>query len=405
MRIPPTSWSPVLPVVVVMGHVDHGKTSPSRLCPSRQCRRRRGGRHHAAHRRVYCARSTASHITFLDTPGHAAFTAMRARGAMCTDIAILVVAADDGIMPQTVEAINHAKAAEIPIIVAVNKMDKHGANPDRILTQLTEHGLTPAEWGGETEVCKISAKTGMGIDDLLETVILTAEMRGTQGQPEPRAARACVIEARLDKARGPIATLLVQNGTLHQGDLIIAGTAVGRVRVMTNDKGAQVKDAGPSIPVEITGLAEVPDAGRRIQRRRRRAHGPPARRAAEAEDQGRRQQAQPEGHAREPVLQAAGGRDEGAEPHHQGRRAGQRRGAEGFAREDQQRRGPRHASSTPASARSTSPTSCWPRPRTPSSSASTSARTTSRRPRPSATTSICGCTASSTTPSTKFPTP
>ena len=199
-------------------------------------------------------------ITFLDTPGHAAFTEMRARGAMCTDIAILVVAADDGIMPQTIEAINHAKAANIPIIVAVNKMDKHGANPDRILTQLTEHGLTPADWGGETEVCKISAKTGEGIDDLLETVLLTAEMLELKANPN-RAGRGCVLEARLDKTRGPIATLLVQNGTLHQGDLIIAGTAVGRVRVMTNDKGLQVKDAGPSIPVEITGLTEVPAPG------------------------------------------------------------------------------------------------------------------------------------------------
>ena len=179
---------------------------------------------------------------------------------MCTDIAILVVAADDGIMPQTIEAINHAKAAKIPIIVAVNKMDKHGANPDRILTQLTEHGLTPAEWGGETEVCKISAKTGAGIDELLETVILTAEMEELKANPN-RAGKGCVLEARLDKNRGPIATLLVQNGTLRQSDLIIAGTAVGRVRVMTNDKGVQVKEAGPSVPVEITGLAEVPSPG------------------------------------------------------------------------------------------------------------------------------------------------
>ena len=180
--------------------------------------------------------------------------------AELTDVAILVVAADDGVMPQTIEAINHAKAAQIPIIVAVNKMDKHGANPDRILTQLTEHGLTPAEWGGETEVCKISAKTGAGIDELLETVILTAEMEELKANPN-RAGKGCVLEARLDKNRGPIATLLVQNGTLRQSDLIIAGTAVGRVRVMTNDKGAQVKEAGPSVPVEITGLAEVPSPG------------------------------------------------------------------------------------------------------------------------------------------------
>ena len=209
---------------------------------------------------AYTVEINGQPITFLDTPGHAAFTEMRARGAMCTDIAILVVAADDGIMPQTIEAINHAKAAQIPIIVAVNKMDKHGANPDRILTQLTEHGLTPAEWGGETEVCKISAKTGAGIDELLETVILTAEMEELKANPN-RAGKGCVLEARLDKNRGPIATLLVQNGTLRQSDLIIAGTAVGRVRVMTNDKGAQVKEAGPSVPVEITGLAEVPSPG------------------------------------------------------------------------------------------------------------------------------------------------
>ena len=247
------------PVVVVMGHVDHGKTSLLDYIRNAHVASGEAGGI-TQHIGAYTTEINGQPITFLDTPGHAAFTEMRARGAMCTDIAILVVAADDGIMPQTIEAINHAKAAEIPIIVAVNKMDKHGANPDRILTQLTEHGLTPAEWGGETEVCKISAKTGMGIDDLLETIILTAEVEELKANPN-RAGKGCVLEARLDKARGPIATLLVQNGTLHQGDLIIAGTAVGRVRVMTNDKGAQVKDAGPSIPVEITGLAEVPAPG------------------------------------------------------------------------------------------------------------------------------------------------
>ena len=247
------------PVVVVMGHVDHGKTSLlDYVRHAKVAAGEAGGI--TQHIGAYTVKINGQPITFLDTPGHAAFTEMRARGAMCTDIAILVVAADDGIMPQTIEAINHAKAANIPIIVAVNKMDKHGANPDRILTQLTEHGLTPAEWGGETEVCKISAKTGMGIDDLLETVILTAEMQELKANPN-RAGKGSVIEARLDKNRGPIATLLVQNGTLHQGDIIIAGTAVGRVRVMTNDKGQQVKDAGPSIPVEITGLTEVPTPG------------------------------------------------------------------------------------------------------------------------------------------------
>ena len=247
------------PVVVVMGHVDHGKTSLlDAVRKTNVVSGEAGGI--TQHIGAYTVKINDSPITFLDTPGHAAFTSMRARGAMCTDIAILVVAADDGIMPQTIEAIHHAKAAEIPIIVAVNKMDKPGANPDRILTQLTEHELTPVQWGGETEVCQISAKTGMGIDALLETVILTAEMQDLKANPN-RAGKGSVLEARLDKTRGPIASLLVQNGTLNQGDLIIAGTAVGRVRVMTDDKGRQIKHAGPSVPVEITGLAETPSPG------------------------------------------------------------------------------------------------------------------------------------------------
>ena len=247
------------PVVVVMGHVDHGKTSLlDYIRHAKVAAGEAGGI--TQHIGAYTVKINGQPITFLDTPGHAAFTEMRARGAMCTDIAILVVAADDGIMPQTIEAINHAKAANIPIIVAVNKMDKHAANPDRILTQLTEHGLVPAEWGGETEVCKISAKTGLGIDDLLETVILTAEMQELKANPN-RAGKGTVIEARLDKTRGPIASLLVQNGTLHQGDIIIAGTAVGRVRAMMSDKGQKLTTAGPSVPVEITGLGEVPEAG------------------------------------------------------------------------------------------------------------------------------------------------
>ena len=199
-------------------------------------------------------------ITFLDTPGHEAFTSMRARGAMVTDIAILVVAADDGIMPQTIESINHAKAAEIPIIVAINKMDKPEANPERIKQQLTEHGLVCEEWGGDTIVCPISAKTGMGVDNLLEMLTLTAEVGELKANPN-RAAQGTVIEARLDKGRGPVATLLVQNGTLHQGDIIIAGTSVGRVRAMLSDKGQRITDAGPSVPVEITGLSEAPSAG------------------------------------------------------------------------------------------------------------------------------------------------
>lgn len=247
------------PVVVVMGHVDHGKTSLlDAVRKTNVVSGEAGGI--TQHIGAYTVQINGNPITFLDTPGHAAFTSMRARGAMCTDIAILVVAADDGIMPQTVEAINHAKAAKIPIIVAVNKMDKHGANPDRIKQQLTEYELVPEEWGGETIVCPISAKAGTGIDQLLEMVILTAEMQELKANPN-RAARGTVIEARLDKNRGPIATLLVQNGTLHKGDLIIAGTAVGRVRVMTDDKGRAITEAGPSIPVEITGLAETPAPG------------------------------------------------------------------------------------------------------------------------------------------------
>ena len=250
---------PRSPVVVVMGHVDHGKTSLlDAVRKTNVVSGEAGGI--TQHIGAYTVQINGNPITFLDTPGHAAFTSMRARGAMCTDIAILVVAADDGIMPQTVEAINHAKAAKIPIIVAINKMDKHGANPDRIKQQLTEYGLIPEEWGGETVVCPISAKTGQGIDELLEMVILTAEVLELKANPN-RAAKGTVIEARLDKSRGPIATLLVQNGTLKQGDIIIAGTAVGRVRVMTDDKGRTVKTAGPSIPVEITGLADVPAPG------------------------------------------------------------------------------------------------------------------------------------------------
>ena len=250
---------PRSPVVVVMGHVDHGKTSLlDAVRKTNVVSGEAGGI--TQHIGAYTVQINGNPITFLDTPGHAAFTSMRARGAMCTDIAILVVAADDGIMPQTVESINHAKAAKIPIIVAINKMDKHGANPDRIKQQLTEYDLVPEEWGGDTIVCPISAKTGQGIDQLLEMVILTAEMQELRANPN-RAAKGTVIEARLDKTRGPIATLLVQNGTLHKGDLIIAGTAVGRVRVMTDDKGRAISDAGPSIPVEITGLAETPAPG------------------------------------------------------------------------------------------------------------------------------------------------
>ena len=250
---------PRAPVVVVMGHVDHGKTSLLDYIRNAHVAAGEAGGI-TQHIGAYQVNVQGKTITFLDTPGHEAFTAMRARGAMITDVAILVVAADDGIMPQTVESINHAKAANIPIIVAINKMDKPEANPERIKEQLTKYELVPEEWGGDTIVCPISAKTGQGIDELLEMVNLTAEMRELKANPN-RSAHGAVIEARLDKGRGPVATLLVQNGTLKQGDVIIAGTAVGRVRAMTNAKGEKVTEAGPSVPVEIIGMGEVPGAG------------------------------------------------------------------------------------------------------------------------------------------------
>ena len=254
------------PVVVVMGHVDHGKTSLLDAIRKTSVTAGEAGGI-TQHIGAYTVDVNGKSITFLDTPGHAAFTSMRARGAMCTDIAILVVAADDGIMPQTIESINHAKAAQVPIIVAINKMDKPTANPDKIKEQLTKYDLIPEEWGGDTIICPISAKTGQGLDELLEMVNLTAEMQELKANPN-RRGKGTVIEARLDKTRGPIATLLVQNGTLKQGDIIIAGTAVGRVRVMTNDKGRTVKTAGPSQPVEITGLADVPTPGDEFEDRK-----------------------------------------------------------------------------------------------------------------------------------------
>ena len=247
------------PVVVVMGHVDHGKTSIlDAIRHANVTAGEAGGI--TQHIGAYRVQIDGKPITFLDTPGHEAFTTMRARGAMVTDIAILVVAADDGIMPQTVEAINHAKAAGVSVIVAINKMDKDGANPEQVKQQLTEYDLVPEEWGGDTPCIPVSAKTKQGLDDLLEMVALVAEMKELKANPD-RAAKGTVIEARLDKGRGPIATVLVQNGTLHKGDIIIAGTSVGRVRVMTNDKGERVQAAGPSVPVEITGLDEVPTGG------------------------------------------------------------------------------------------------------------------------------------------------
>lgn len=247
------------PVVVIMGHVDHGKTSLLDAIRNTSVTQGEAGGI-TQHIGAYRVKIDDQHITFLDTPGHAAFTSMRARGANATDIAILVVAADDGIMPQTIEAINHAKAADVPIVVAINKMDKEGATTDKIMQKLTEYGLVPEEWGGDTICVPVSALTKLNIDKLLESVLLIAEVKELQANPD-RSAMGIVIEARLDKGRGPIATLLVQNGSLHMGDVLVAGSAVGRIRVMSNDKGTPVETAGPSVPVEISGLADVPQAG------------------------------------------------------------------------------------------------------------------------------------------------
>lgn len=248
------------PVVCVMGHVDHGKTSILDAIRNTDVTSTEAGGITQAIGAYQVVTPDKQVITFLDTPGHAAFTAMRARGAMSTDIAVLVVAADDGIMPQTIEAINHAKAAGVEIIVAINKMDKEGANPDRVMQQLTEHELVPEEWGGDVICVPVSAKTKMGIDKLLETILLVAEMCELKANPN-RTAKGVVIEAKLDKGRGPIATLLVQNGTLRSGDIIIAGTAVGKVRAMTDYRGRKINEAGPSVPVEIMGLDQAPMSG------------------------------------------------------------------------------------------------------------------------------------------------
>ncbi|MBA2873950.1 translation initiation factor IF-2 [Thermaerobacillus caldiproteolyticus] len=250
------------PVVTIMGHVDHGKTTLlDSIRNSKVTEQEAGGI--TQHIGAYQVVVNNKKITFLDTPGHEAFTTMRARGAKVTDIVVLVVAADDGVMPQTVEAINHAKAANVPIIVAVNKIDKPEANPDRVMQELMEHNLVPEEWGGDTIFCKLSAKTGEGIDNLLEMILLVSEVEEFKANPNRRAT-GTVIEAKLDKGRGPVATLLVQAGTLHVGDPIVVGSTYGRVRAMVNDTGRRVKEAGPSTPVEITGLNEVPQAGDRF---------------------------------------------------------------------------------------------------------------------------------------------
>ncbi len=255
----PASLKERPPVVTIMGHVDHGKTSLLDAIRQANVQASEAGGI-TQHIGAYQVEINNRKITFLDTPGHEAFTAMRARGAQCTDIAILVVAADDGVMPQTVEAINHAKGANVPIIVAVNKIDKEGANPERIKQELTEHGLVTEDWGGETIFAEVSAKTRQGIDQLLEMILLVADMGDLKANPD-RKAKGVVVEAKLDKGRGPVATVLVQNGTLETGDFLIAGTAQGRVRAMNDERGRQLKKAGPSTPVEIVGLSEVPQAG------------------------------------------------------------------------------------------------------------------------------------------------
>ena len=329
---------------------------------------------------------------------------MRARGAMITDIAILVVAADDGIMPQTVESINHAKAAEIPIIVAINKMDKPEANPERVKQQLTEYGLVSEEWGGDTICCPISAKTGMGVDNLLEMVVLTAEMRELKANPN-RSAHGAVIEARLDKGRGPVATLLVQNGTLHQGDVIIAGTAVGRVRAMTDAKGRKINEAGPSVPVEITGMGEVPGAGDDFH--------------AVADERMARELVEQRKHENKMAANSSSqkvtlddlfcsdpaGRAEGPEHHRQGRRAGLRRGRQGFPGEAVQRGGPRAGHPLRRRRHQRVRRHAGLHVQRHHRGLQRPPRCQRRRTRPPAPRSTCECTASSTTASTRWKRP
>ena len=354
----PEDLVPRAPVVVVMGHVDHGKTSLlDYIRKANVAAGEAGGI--TQHIGAYTVNVKGSPITFLDTPGHEAFTSMRARGASVTDIAILVVAANDGIMPQTIESINHAKAANIPIVVAVNKMDMPGANPERVKQQLTEYDLVSEEWGGDTIVCPISAKTGEGIDNLLENLVILAEIQELKANPN-RAAKGAVIEARLDKGRGPIMTVLVQNGTLHQGDIIIAGTAVGRVRTMINDKGQRVTEAGPSVPVEIAGMSEVPGAGDTF-------NAVADERMARELVEERKQQEKDKtlGVAKKVTLDDLFARIQQGEIKDfniivEGRRPGQRRGGQDLAGEALERGSPCPASSTPASAPSRSRTSCWP---------------------------------------------
>ena len=378
---------PRAPVVVVMGHVDHGKTSLlDYIRHANVASGEAGGI--TQHIGAYTVEINGSPITFLDTPGHEAFTSMRARGAMVTDLAILVVAADDGIMPQTVESINHAKAAGIPVVVAINKMDVQGANPDRIKQQLTEYDLVSEEWGGDTIICPISAKTGAGIDNLLENLVILAEVQELKANPN-RAASGAVIEARLDKGRGPIMTVLVQNGTLKSGDIIIAGSSVGRVRTMTDDKGRRVTEAGPSTPVEISGMSEVPSAGDTF-------NAVSDERMARELAEERRQQANSAAPAKkvslEDLFSQILSRPTSRVPRKRSRVPWRRFPTKRSA----------SASSTVRSAPLMSPTSCWRQLPMPSSSASTCARTAPPATALLAAMSISAFTVSSMTASTKF---
>ena len=377
------------PVVTVMGHVDHGKTKLlDAIRKTNVVAGEAGGITQAigAYQVATEVDDEERKITFIDTPGHEAFTAMRARGAKSTDIAVLVVAADDGVMPQTIEALNHALAADVPVVVAVNKIDREGADPTKVRGQLTEYGLVPEEYGGDTMFVDVSAVTGVGLDELLEAVILTADAAlDLRANPE-MDGQGVAIEAHLDKGRGPVATVLVQRGTLHVGDSIVAGTGYGRVRALLDDHGASVDEAPPSFPVQVLGLTAVPGAGDSfiVVDDDRMARQIAERRGAPAPDggPGGRHPAQD---AR-PALRPAGeGRGLRAAPHPQGRRRRFGRGAGGRAVQDRRRRrGLVCGSSTAVSVPSPRPTSAWPPRRMRSSSASTSARRARRRSWPTA---------------------
>ncbi len=374
----PEDLMPRAPVVTVMGHVDHGKTS---LLDAIRKANVAGGEAGGItqHIGAYKVHTPGGDVVFLDTPGHEAFTAMRARGARMTDIVVLVVAADDGPMPQTIEAINHARAAEVPIVVAVNKVDKPGANPQAIRTKLMEHNLVPEEFGGDIIFVDVSAKTKQGIDKLLEMLALQAEVLELRANPK-KAASGHVVEARLDRARGAISTVLVEEGTLRVGDLVVAGEVSGKIRAMLGDKGQQITEAGPSTPVEVLGLDGVPDAGElfHVVTDEQAVKSLVEHRRDQRRTQGSHRHHDRTGLAREHPRQDPGRRGQGGQDRPQGRRAGVGRGDRGRAARAVHAQRWGSTSSSPASAASPSPTSSWPRPRRPSSSASTCARPASR---------------------------